>query len=146
MNSKEVKDYLNQIRLLDRIVQNRKRQKERWLEIAKNISASYENERVQSSGSQQRMADAVVASIDFGNEMDAAIIQREAEKQHIISQLEKLKPDEYDVLYGLYVDFKSPDDVAEDCGKSRSWVTSMHGQALVSLGKILDSERNCAKL
>lgn len=93
------------------------------------------------------MADAVDASIDFGNEMDTAIIQREAEKQHIISQLEKLKDsDEYDVLYFLYVEFMSIDETAEACDKSRSWVTSIHGQALVNLGKILDSERNCDKL
>lgn len=140
----ETKRYLSRVKKLDRMIENKREERERWLMLAVNVTAGTAPEtgvRVQSSGSQQRMADAIDRSIDIGAEIERDIRRLYEERQQIISVLEELSVDEYDVLYKVYIQYRSLQEVAEMAKRSYSWVTSIHGIALKNLQKIIDGKK-----
>lgn len=137
--SKE-KRFLNQIKKLDKLIENKLAEKEQWKLIASGTTIQL-RERVQSSGSQQKMADAVVKYIDIESEINACIDSLISKKKDVISVIEQLDATEYDILHKVYVQFFTLYDVADIYQKSYSWVTSIHGRALANVRKILD-ERN----
>ena len=142
---RSTKAFLYRVKKLDQMIENKKEERERWYLLATNITAGSAPEtgvRVQSSGSQQRMADAIDRKIDIGAEIDAAIRQLYKERQEIISMIEQLSFDEYDILYKVYIQYHELREVADMKNRSYSWVTSVHGIALKNLQKIIDS-KNC---
>ena len=135
--SKE-KRFLNQIKKLDKLIENKLAEKEQWKLIASGTTIQL-RERVQSSGSQQKMADAVVKYIDIESEINACIDSLISKKKDVISVIEQLDVTEYDILHKVYVQYLSLYDVAEIYDKSYSWVTSVHGNALKNVREILDA-------
>ena len=137
------------------MIENKRNEKERYLELALNTAAGAAPDtgvRVQSSGSKQQMADAVNNSIDIGTEIEAALHRLFATRQQIIGVIEQLSAAEYDILYKVYFgeaitdkrgrkrfEYMSLQDVADMYGKSYSWATSLHGNALSRVQKIIDS-------
>lgn len=137
------KAFLKRLKKLDCMIKNKREERQHWLEIATNITAGAAPEtgvRVQSSGSQQRMADAVDRKIDIGAEIECAIRRLYEERQKIISVIEQLSLDEYDVLYQIYVNDRTHQEVADMKGKSYSWVTTVKGIALKNVQKIIDGK------
>lgn len=132
------KEYLQKIEKLDRMIENKMAEKAKWEAIANGITPQTGGERVQTSGSQQRMADAIEKYIDFEKEIKEKIEERKA----IISVIEQLDAVEYDILHKIYVLHFELADVAEDRGRSYSWITTMHGVALAKVQTILDSKEN----
>lgn len=132
------KEYMNQISKIDRIIQNKIVEMEHWKAIATSTTVSTEGERVQSSGSKEKMADAVCRYMDMQTEINDDIDRLIDTKQEIISTIEQLNVDEYDVLHKIYVQFKTFQEVAAEKGKSYSWVTSKHGRGLANLQRILE--------
>lgn len=132
------KEYLSQISKIDRIIQNKIVEMEHWKAIATSTTVSTEGERVQSSGSKEKMADAVCRYMDMQTEINDDIDRLIDTKQEIISTIEQLNVDEYDVLHKIYVQFKTFQEVAAEKGKSYSWVTSKHGRGLANLQRILE--------
>ena len=138
--------YLEQLDHLETVIQNKEVEKEQWRDIAEGMTARYDGERVQSSGSQQKMSDAVNKIADICSEIDEIKCDLVEKRKEIISMIEKLKPKEYKVLHMLYIQNKSFKEVAAECGKSHSWATSVHGIALKNLQKILDDHEQKAKI
>lgn len=140
----DAKKFLQRVKKLDCMIKNKREERRHWYEIATNITAGAAPEtgvRVQSSGSQQRMADAVDRGIDIGAEIECAIRRLYDERQKIISVIEQLNVDEYDVLYQIYVKNRSHQEVADMKGMSHSWVTTIKGIALKNVQKIIDCEK-----
>lgn len=137
----EVRSYLEQLDKQDRLIENKLLEKQRWKEIAMSITVSTEGEKVQSSGSQQKMENAIINYIDLEREIDMDIIRCAKEKQKIINTLELLPAIEYDVLHMIYVQHKTFDDIADKYTKSYSWSTTIHGRALQHLQEILDNRK-----
>ena len=104
-----------------------------------------EGERVQSTGSKQKMESAIVEYINIEDEIKAEIHRLFALEKEIIQRIEALSTTEYDVLHKIYVQGKDFQDVAEDHGKSYSWVISTHGRALANLQRILNERGNDEK-
>lgn len=140
----KAKDFLRGYRKLDEMIENKMYEVKRWEEIALNVSPRYGGEKVQSSGSQQKMADAVARIIDIENEINEYIDELIDLKQDIVSVLEQLPPLEYGLLHRIYIQYKTIEEAAYDLDKrSESWGRTTHGRALVKVQKILDkrSER-----
>lgn len=140
---KATKAFLYRVKKLDQMIENKKEERERWYLLATNITAGSAPEtgvRVQSSSSQQRMADAIDRSIDISAEIDEAIRQLYNERKEIIAMIEQLSFDEYDILYKVYIQYHTLTEVAEMKNRSYSWVTSVHGIALKNMQKIIDSK------
>ena len=113
-----------------------------WKDIAHSITGNTEGERVQSSGSKQKMADAVISYSDIEDEIKQRIAKANEIQCEILDTIELLKESEYDVLHKLYIQGKTFKEIAVLKDKSISWVTSMHGNALKNLQRILDNREN----
>jgi DNA-directed RNA polymerase specialized sigma subunit len=134
----KAKDFLQQLKKLDKLIENKLIEKEQWKAIATGTTAQMGGERVQSSGSKQRMADAIDKYIDIEKEIDDCIDNLIDAKKGVISVIEQLNATEYDLLHKVYVQGVTLFDVAEMCGKTYSWVTTIHGRALKKVENILD--------
>ena len=67
------KDYLNQISKIDRLIENKIAEMDQWKAIATGTTSYSEGDRVQSSGSKEKMADAVARYLDMENEINSEI-------------------------------------------------------------------------
>ena len=149
--------FLEQIQKLDRMIENKKNEKERWLMLAMDTSAGAAPDtgvRVQSSGSQSRMADAVDKSVDIGREIDGYILKLYAARQQIIGVIEQLPVEQYDLLHKLFVGEVNTDkhgrkhfqymtlqEAADASGKSYSWARGIKGNAMARVKKIIDAQK-----
>lgn len=134
----KAKDYLKQIKKLDSLIKNKLIERQQWLDIALGITPQMSGERVQSSGNQQKMANAIDKCIDIGSEIDTYVDTLIDKKREILSVIEQLEPDKYTLLHSIYVQFMTLEDAAFAMGKSYSWSTTTHGRALKDVQTILD--------
>lgn len=143
----QAKEYLMQVKKLDRLIRNKQIEIERWREIATGSTANYGGERVQSSGSQQKMADAICELVDIQRELLESVGKLIRARQKIIDTIETLPPAEYDLLHKHYVQDIELRDLpavydSEDKPRSYSWVTTCHGRALQHVQRILDDNES----
>lgn len=134
----KAKDFLKQLKKLDKMIDNKMIEKQQWVAIATGTTSFSDGDRVQSSGSQQKMADAVGKYIDIEAEIDQCIDRLIDIKKDVISVIEQLNATEYDVLHKVYVQYQTFDEVAVLYGKTYSWTTTVHGRALKNVQRILD--------
>lgn len=132
------KKYLEQIRKLDIMIQNKMSESKRWMDMAHSVTVSSDGEKVQSSGNHNKMADAICKYVDLEAEINRLIDER----CDIIQTIEHLETVEYDVLYKIYVQYLKLDEVAAIYEKSYSWVTSVHGRALENVRKLVEAEKD----
>ena len=111
-----------------------------WKDIALSVTGCLEGDRVQSSGSKQKMADAVISYSDIEADIKKRIAESKEIQDNIVRTIAQLKKSEYIVLHGFYILGKQFKEVAAGEGKSTSWATSLHGTALNSLQKLLDAK------
>lgn len=132
------KDFLKQLPKLNKMIENKMAEKEQWKSVALNTTSFNSSDRVQSTPNQQKMADAVVRCIDIEKEIDQCIDALVDTKRDVISVIEQLEATEYDVLHKVYVQNITLDIVADRYERSYSWATTIHGQALKNVQKILN--------
>ena len=134
----KAKDYLLQVEKVNKMIDNKLVELEQWKAIATGITASSEGERVQASGSQQKMADAVSRYVDIQNEVNEQIDRLVDLKQEVISTIEQLPALEYDLLHKVYIQFIKLEEVAAAYNKHSKWADRLHGSALQKVQKIID--------
>lgn len=99
-------------------------------------------ERVQSSGSKSKMADAIGKCVDMETEIDKLIDSLIDTKKDVIQTIEKLNsPIEYNVLHMRYIQFKDLQSIADHYHREYGWATTTHGRAIAAVQKILDEKR-----
>lgn len=135
MNAKE---FLRQIKKLDRLIENKLIEIQRWKDIANNTTATLSGERVQSSGNPQKIADAICRYIDLEREINQDIDNLVDTKKDVICVIEQLNATEYDVMHKIYVQHLTLEDVADAYDRTYSWVTTIHGRALKHVQNILN--------
>ena len=133
------KEYLEQIKKIDTMIDNKIIEQRQWLDIALNTTTSF-GEKVQSTPNGQKMANAMDNHIDIGREIDRCIDELCEKKQEVIKTIEQLCEAEYDVLHKIYVQYLTFDEVAEARKMSRRWVDSTHGHALLNLEVLLNDK------
>ena len=144
------RDFLNQLKKMEDSIKDKLEEVERLKSIALVVTAVSNNviiegekhsvDRVQSSGSQQKMADAVCKYVDLENEIDNDIDMMIDKKLEVLAVINKLdKPVQCAVLRKKYVQFKSFRQIAEDLHYSYQYILESHSQALKNVQKILDS-------
>lgn len=134
----KAKDYLQKVSKLDKMINNKMVEIAQWKAIAQGTTGHSDGERVQASGSQQKMADAVCRYVEIEKQLDKCIDKLIDTKQDVIRTIEQLPENEYDLLHKIYIQGKSMDDVADAYGKTYSWATTVHGRALKRVQNILD--------
>jgi hypothetical protein len=144
----DAKVFLNQLNKLDRMIENKLIEKEQWKAIALGVGSGgadvlikgklHKMDKVQSTPNPQKMEDAVIRYVDIEAEIDACVDELIEAKKDVISVIEKLSAEEYDLLHKVYVQHKELADVADAFKKTYSWVTTIHGRALKNVQRILD--------
>ena len=124
--------------MLDAIIKNKLIEKQQWMDMALGITAQMGGERVQASGSQSKMADAVAKCVDMEAEIDKLIDRLIELKKEVVATIEKLhSPIEYSVLHMRYIQFKTLQEIADHYNRDYGWATTTHGRALKSVQVIL---------
>lgn len=137
----KAQEYLKQVEKLNVLINNKIAEKAQWKDIALGITGNSEGERVQSSGSQQKMADAIDRVVDLQNEINEMIDRLIDTRLEISRTIELLNATEYDVLHKRYIQGMTFDEIGAAKRKSKSWATTVHGRALQSLQRILDERK-----
>lgn len=136
----KAKEYLQQVVKLDKLIQNKIIEKEQWKSVATSTTSHADGERVQSSGSKQKMADAVCRYVEMEDEIDAYIDRLIDTKNEVIKTIEQLNATEYDLLHKVYIQMIPLDSVAYMYEKTYSWATTVHGRALKHVQDLLDEK------
>ena len=134
-------DFLDQLRKLDLMIQNKLVEKEQWMNIASGVSAQVIGERVQSTPNLHKMETAVCRYVEIENEINRRIDELIDKRMEVLEVIEKLPATEYDLIHKKYVSYIELDEIAMIAGKSYSWATSTHGRALAKVQQILNDRK-----
>lgn len=134
----DAKLFLRQLKKLDYMIENKTIERNQWKSIATSTTAQMCGERVQTSGSKQKMADAVGIYMDIEREVDEYIDMLVAKKKDIISVIEQLDAGEYDIMHKRYVQYLTIEEIAACKNKTPSSIKGTHRAALGKVQKILD--------
>lgn len=149
----EAKAFLKQVEKLDVLIHNKIIEKEQWRDVALGIVSGGQSvvierngkkelhnmEKVQSSGSQSTMADAIDKCLDMEDEINALIDRLIDTKRQVIEVIEKVEsPTEYNILHLRHIQYKTLQEIADKYKKDYGWATTTYGRALKSVQHILD--------
>lgn len=133
MGREREKEWLEEIRRLDRLIISRTADAELWRARAESFGVPPEGDRVQTSATQDSMR---MADIYIDIEADICELYEERERR---IRLIKSMPSPYcDVLYRRYVLGDMFKTISADWGKAEGWSTTVHGRALDLLKIKLD--------
>ena len=132
-----IRNRLSRLSLIDEMINNKLQEVEEWRSKCEYSGTSYGTERVQSSPASPKVESALDMYISVKQEKMKEIAELEAEKKAIISDIEKLPPSEYSVIYKRYVQNKSFYQISSEMDKSYSWCTWTHSKALEYLQRLM---------
>ena len=134
----KAQDFLKQVKKLDKLIENKLAEVQRWKEIANNTTVNMSGERVQSSGNHDSIANAICTYVDLEDEIKKDIDQLIAVRQDVISVIEQLNVTEYDILHKIYVQGFTLQEVASLYDRRYEWATTTQGRALKQVQIILN--------
>ncbi len=144
MNDKkvnEVKEYLEQIQLCDKKINNMIEELSRLNALAFKVTSSLKQVAVFSSGTQDKVGDAVARIVDMQREINDEIdnfCDKKAEVRSIINQVKD--PDQLDVLSKRYLLYESLEQIACEMGFTYRNVCYIHGRALQTVAELMKGE------
>lgn len=138
MKARKAREFLQQVRKRDCIVNNKMIERDQWKAMATSATAPMGGERVQTSGSQQRMADAVGRYVDIEAQINEYIDQLYNAKRDVLAVIERLDVREYDLLHKVYIQYIPLAELAVIYDCSYSSITTTHGRALQHVEEILN--------
>ena len=109
-----------------------------WNDLSLSITGQMGGERVQSSGSKDKMAQARDVCVDMENEILSQVktlAERQTEVTGVLDQM--TNPTEYKLLHQKYIQCKELKVIADNFGSDYTWATTCHGRALKSVEAIL---------
>lgn len=138
--------FLEQVECIDAIIPNKLIEIQQWYDLATSITATMQSECVQSSGSKQKMADAVVKCLDTVDEITDYVDQLRKQKKVVTQTIEKLySPTEYKLLHLRYIQYIPLEDIAEMWDVPYTNITSAHNRAVKHVQAILNKCKAAAE-
>lgn len=134
----DINKYLEDIQLIDSKVANKRYDADMWREIAQATASKVEGDRVQSSASQQKTANAVAKYVDIEREIEELL----REKDKFIERIEQLPKYYYDIMHKIYLQGYTLKQTHLSMGKSYSWATANHGKAKKELKMLIEREKH----
>ena len=136
MSCEETKRYLQQVRGLDRRIQNKLSEIEQLRDMAMSVTIPPKDVNVQSSGDKDRMGNVVAHMVDIEREKDKLVKDMLAKRELIIKQIEGIEDiDEYHVLLNKYIINRDWIDIECDMKYSHRNVMRIHKNALINFEK-----------
>lgn len=130
------KVYLQKITFYNSRIESNLERIKLYKESAENRTSNLSPNKVQTSSSKQKMADAVCAYSD----LESIVKVLENNRQNIIDTISLLNPYESTVLHKCYVDGKTLWEISREMDRSYSWVTKVHSNGVKGIQEILDNK------
>lgn len=131
--------YLKQIKIMDAKINSDIEELASLEALATKTTAVMGGERVQASGSQQKMADCVVKIVEMKEQINKevdAFIEYKKEARHILAQCDA---DCINLLHRRYFQFKTWEQIAVEMNFTYQWVSGgLHQKALSQVQKGID--------
>lgn len=125
------KQYLSQIERLDSLIKNRQTEISNLWDLVTNISVPMETEKVQTSGSKDRIGNIMSKIADLEAERNAFIDKYMEIKENSIYAMEKLSDIRYyRMLFKRYIEYKELHDISSDMGYTYGYAKKLHREAL----------------
>lgn len=132
------KDFLMQYQKLNVMIANKEKEAAELRAIATGTTSRFGSDKVQTSGNPDKMADAIDKYVTMEQEITDYIDRLIDIKKDIISVLEQLNANQYDLLYKRYVDDVSLRTIAGMRKCSHDSIKTAHKRAIKSVQRILD--------
>lgn len=132
-------EFLEQVEKLESMIANKEARKKEWEDKATNRTSQVGSERVQSSGSKDKMASATIEVAELDKEI-ASLRETIKDVERVIEQTSTRS---YGILYDVYFKGLSLHEVARAEGKSYTWATGYHRKAKEEVQDILDRRGLC---
>ena len=134
--------FLEQLNGFDRELDNKRSELERWRSIATRVTTMLGNERVQTSGSQQKMADATCMMIEVEGEIKRYIEKMAQTWLDVTGVINQLEQEERDLLHKVYVQGYTVETAAKMCGKKKTWGYNTRQSGIDNVQRILKEREN----
>ena len=142
MTKSKAQIFLERVELIEQIIPNKLIERQQWQDLALSITAQMDGERVQSSGTKSKMADAVERCYDMEAEVLGAVDKLIAEKRNVVAVLERLdNPTYYKILHMKYIQHIELEDIADEIGIEYSNLTTTHGRALKQVEVLMEGRQ-----
>lgn len=140
MKTLSAREYLGQLQELDtNINQDLERLDDIKINACSTGAIDYSAERVQTSPSGDSLCKAVTNYVDFNEQINREIDKFSDAKEQIISQIRGLHNARYSqVLFKVYVQFKSLKVASGEMGMSYQYVRNLHKKALTRFEETYD--------
>ena len=132
-------NYLKQIKSMDAKINADIEELASLKALATRTTSVLGGERVQSSGSQQKMADCVVKIVEMENRINEEIDKFIDYKENARKLLSECDPECITLISKRYFQFKTWEEIAVDMNYTYQWVSGgLHQKALAQVQKALD--------
>ena len=136
-----VKEFLNKIRQIDLLIDEKVEEINRLRDRLTNITASCEGERVQTSMQGDKFADTIAKIIDLETKINGDIDVLVDYKRVARELIEKLDDDILKtILYKRYFRGYTFEQIAVEINYSWRWTCKLHGRALLKLNKFFKED------
>lgn len=111
-----------------------------WHDLSLTITGQMGGERVQSSGTKDKMAEARDICVDMEGDILSSVKTLASRQKEVTAVLDQLdNPTEYKLLHQKYIQFKDYNVIAANFNSDYTWATTTHGRALKSIEAILNN-------
>lgn len=135
------KQYLSQLKRLDKMIDNELYEIYKLRTLSAGISAAVGGDRVQTSGSFDKMGDSVSKLVDKEREMQRHVDLYMEFKEKIKKQIESIENDTfYNILHARYIKLYTFEKIAEDTKYSVRQARRIHDSALIEFENMFKNE------
>ena len=138
----DAKAFLQQVELFDNHINNKLEELDRLKALTTKITTSLKQDVVSSSGSQDKLGDAIAKIVDLEAEINEAVDTFIERKKAVSSIIEKVNnPDQANVLSKRYLLYERWEQIAMEMNFTYRHTTRIHGEALQTVRRLLSEER-----
>lgn len=134
----DAKAYLMQVERYDNMIGLKIEEMDRLRALTTKITASWKQDVVSASGSQDKLGDAIAKIVDLQTEINDAIDTYVDRKREVSSIIEKIEnQNQFAVLSKKYLLYESLEQIAVEMHMSYRNVCYIHGEALLAVNELL---------
>lgn len=132
----KTKDYLSQVSVLNKMINNKLSEIHQLRELSVSISAIGNDERVQTSPNFDKIGTAIAKIDELENNLDKMIDEYLVKRERIIAQIDTMEEESvYQILFSRYIEKKTFEKIATEMEYSWRQIVRLHGKALQQFEK-----------
>ena len=134
----EPKEFLEQVKHYDTHITIKQAEADKLRAMMLKITPTLKQDVVSSSGSQDKLGDAIAKIVDLEAEINEAVDKYVAKKREVRSVIDRIPDsDQYAVISRKYLLHETLEQIAVEMNMSYRNVCYIHGKALQTVSKIL---------